>query len=85
MQRLWRSDALDFWKNLFLQTLLQSPKVLPLFSDAGWTVAEIETYANILGLTKPTRSSDFSAYAKLGGDVLWRAFRRRFGAGSGRL
>lgn len=86
VQRLFLGDALDFWKGTFLEVLRSSSpaprsvRVLPMFSDAGWTAPEIDGYARILGvppaamlstaqLTKPTRKSYFSAFVHLDEDV----------------
>jgi hypothetical protein len=87
VQRRWLGDALDFWKGAFVgilrasSTPLWAVKVLPMFTDAGWTIAEIETYAAILGvpvdalvstsqLTKGNRSSYLTAVRDLSADVL---------------
>jgi hypothetical protein len=86
MQRLWLGDALDFWKGTFLAVLRASStpplplKVLPMFTDAGWTPAEVDTYAAILGvptsallstsqLNQPARSNYFAGYVRLREDV----------------
>lgn len=58
VQRPWLGDALDFWKGEFLRILRASDassrpiKILPMFTDAHWTAAEIDTYASILGVPK---------------------------------
>lgn len=86
MRRALLGDALDFWKGTFLVVLRslsdapRSVRVLPMFSDAGWTTQEIDCYANILGvapaailstaqLTRPTRKSYFSVCVHLDEDV----------------
>ena len=56
MQRIWLGDALDFWKGTFVQVLRASSSssnqihVLPMFTDAGWTQPEIESYSGFLGV-----------------------------------
>jgi hypothetical protein len=56
VRREWLGDALDFWKRSFIEVLNASAptpsslRVLPMFTDAGWSTAEIDTYASILGV-----------------------------------
>jgi hypothetical protein len=86
MQRLWLGDALDFWKRAFLDVLRASSTpsrpvwILPMITGTGWTGAEVDTYAAILGvptsallstapLVKPTRSSYFAVSKGLRDDV----------------
>jgi hypothetical protein len=49
MRRLWLGDALDFWKGSFLDVLRASStpprtvRILPMFTDAGWSTADVDT------------------------------------------
>lgn len=86
MQRIWLGDALDFWKGALLQVLQVSApaertvRVLPMFTDPGWTTAEMDIYAQLLGvdaeallstsqLTKTTRSAYFAPHNGLMDDA----------------
>jgi hypothetical protein len=80
VRRVWLGDALDFWKGAMLRVLHESAPpvpgvlVVPMFTDSGWSAAEIETYARILDvpaasllstaqLTKATRTGYFNSCA----------------------
>lgn len=86
MQRLWLGDALDFWKSTFIDVLRASSsesravKVVPMFTDTGWTTAELDTYVSILGVapgstlttaqvTKTNREHYFAPCTRLSDDV----------------